>query len=276
MHAAVQKRLELGMDLRNAVAAGQLYLEYQPTVELAAMRVNGLEALVRWAHPTRGVVPPDQFIPVAEETGAIVELGRWVLYAACRQATIWAAAGHPLKVAVNVSVKQLDDQHLVDDVQQALLASGLDPDLLVLEITETTLMANTDATIARLNELKSLGVHVAIDDFGTGYSSLAYLSRFPIDTLKIDRSFVADVAKSSEAAALIHTLVQLGKNLGLETLAEGIEDLDQMQFLRDEQCDSGQGYLFARPLGVDQLPEFLNRWHPGALEGASSRSDTAA
>ena len=179
-----------------------MFVLYQPTVDLTQMQLVGMEALVRWNHPTRGLVGPDQFIPLAEETGIIVELGRWVLYQACREAASWAAEGRPLKIAVNVSPRQLDGGLFVAEVRAALQESGLDPNLLVLEITESSLLANTEATIRRLTELKELGLHIAIDDFGTGYSSLAYLSRFPIDTLKIDRSFVSKVAKSTESCAL--------------------------------------------------------------------------
>ena len=260
MQAEAHERAALGMDLRRAIGAGELFVLYQPTVDLARMRLVGMEALVRWDHPSRGVVEPDDFIRLAEETGTIVELGRWVLMQACREAARWCAAGHRLQVAVNVSAKQLDDGFLATDVEAALLDSGLDVDLLVLEITETALMTDTDATIAHLSALKALGVRIAIDDFGTGYSSLAYLSRFPIDTLKIDRTFMRESGTSTASSALVHALVQLGKTLGLETIAEGIEELEQMQFLRDEGCDVGQGYLFARPLPTDQLPDFLARW----------------
>jgi EAL domain-containing protein (putative c-di-GMP-specific phosphodiesterase class I) len=184
-------------------------------------------------------------------------VGRWVLREACRQAAEWHGRGHRLSMSVNVSMRQLEMHEFVDHVREALDSSGLDPTALVVEITESTLMRDADATVRRLREIKSLGVHVAIDDFGTGYSSLAYLRQFPVDALKIDRSFISAMADSPESSALIHTLVELGRTLGLETLAEGIEDDEQLLKLQQEHCDRGQGFLFSRPIEPDAIEAFL-------------------
>ncbi len=257
MHATVQDRLELEMDLKDALDRGEFFLLYQPTFELQSGRVTGVEALIRWQHPTRGVVSPDVFIVLAEQSGLIVEIGCWVLQTACAQAALWHEQGRSLAVSVNVSARQLDADSFVQEVASALSMSGLDAASLTLEITETALMRDIEAAARRLSELKSLGVRIAIDDFGTGYSSLAYLRQFPVDALKIDRSFISGVAASTESKALIHTLVQLGKDLGLETLGEGIEDNAQLQNLRREQCDLGQGFLFARPLDPADIEALL-------------------
>jgi len=261
MQHAVSDRLELEMDLRNALENQQLFVVYQPIFDLQNEEIAAVEALLRWQHPTRGVVSPDTFIPIAEDTGLIVPLGRWVLAEACEQAQRWHQLGRPLGMSVNVSARQIARDDLVDHVREALAVSGLEPGFLTLEITETTLMRDADATIRRLRTLKELGVRIAIDDFGTGYSSLAYLRQFPVDALKIDRSFIAGIASSNESAALIHTLIQLGKTLDLETLAEGIEEPAQLQRLQREHCDTGQGFLFARPLDVAAVEQFLEIDH---------------
>ena len=235
-------------------------LLYQPIFTLEDERMTGIEALIRWRHPERGIIAPDRFIPIAEESGLIVPIGRWVLDTACQQAAAWHERGHALAISVNVSARQLDHDNLVEDVNDALRSSGLDPGSLILEITETALMRDPEAAAVRLRSLKALGVRIAIDDFGTGYSSLAYLRQFPVDALKIDRSFISGFAASRESSnALIHTLVQLGKTLGMETLGEGIEDQLQLQHLQREECDLGQGFLFARPLEADAVEEFLTR-----------------
>ena len=258
MQTAAQDRLTLEMDLAEALEQQQLFLQYQPTFDLQSERVIGVEALIRWNHPKRGVIAPIDFIPIAEESGLIVPIGRWVLDEACRQASLWYGDGHRIGMAVNVSGRQLDDDELIEDVRRALAHSGLDPTTLTLEITETTLMRDADATAKRLHKLKQLGVRIAIDDFGTGYSSLAYLRQFPVDALKIDRSFISGIAGSKGSAALIHTLVQLGKTLDIETLAEGIEERSQLETLQREHCDHGQGFLFSRPLDVDAIEAFLH------------------
>ncbi|HTD58606.1 MAG TPA: EAL domain-containing protein [Solirubrobacteraceae bacterium] len=257
MQTAAQDKLTLEMELAEALEHRQLFLLYQPTFDLQSESVIGVEALIRWRHPTREVIPPIEFIPLAEETGLIVPIGRWVLQEACRQAAMWHEQGHRIGMSVNVSGRQLDHDKLIEDVRHALEKSGLDPNALTLEITETTLMRDAEATARRLQELKQLGVRIAIDDFGTGYSSLAYLRQFPVDALKIDRSFIGGIAASKEAAALIRTLVHLGKTLQIETLAEGIEDQVQLETLQREHCDQGQGFLFSRPLDVSAVEAFL-------------------
>jgi diguanylate cyclase (GGDEF)-like protein len=265
MQTAAQERLALELDLAEALERGEFYLLYQPTFDLSSERIVGVEALIRWRHPTRGIVSPEEFIPIAEESGLIVPIGRWVLAEASRQAALLRRRGHTIGMAVNVSARQLDDDSLIEDVRRTLEDSGLDPGALTLEVTETTLMRDADATATRLVQLKQLGVLIAIDDFGTGYSSLAYLRQFPADVLKIDRSFVSGIATSDESVALIHTLVQLGKALHIETLAEGIEDQAQLEALQREHCDHGQGFLFSRPLEVEALEQFLDSGSPAPV-----------
>ncbi len=257
MHTAIQDRMTLEMDLAEAVEADQLEIVYQPTFDLRTERTLGLEALLRWRHPTRGLVMPTEFIPIAEHSGLIVPIGRWVLARACSSAAAWRREGHQIGVAVNVSARQIDREGLVAEVREALRASGLEPSALTLEVTETTIMQDAAAVASRLHALKQIGVRVAVDDFGTGYSSLAYLRQFPVHSLKIDRSFVAGLARSKEAAPLIHTLVRLGKMLGLQTIAEGIEDRRQLAVLRRERCDCGQGFLYSPPLPQDEVAGFL-------------------
>jgi diguanylate cyclase (GGDEF)-like protein len=257
MQDTVANRMELDMDLREALAKGEFFLAYQPTFALSDMTPTGVEALIRWKHPVRGIVQPNDFIPLLEETGLITEVGRWVLQEACRQCAAWRTAGYPIAMAVNVSGRQLDTDQLTEDIQGALCDSGLDPAALTLEITETTLMRNVEQTVRRLGAIKQLGVRLAIDDFGTGYSSLAHLQQFPVDALKIDRSFIAGLRHNNEGETLIRTLVQLGKALSIDTFAEGIEQQQELSLLRDEDCDNGQGFLFARPLDVAATEAFF-------------------
>jgi diguanylate cyclase (GGDEF)-like protein len=267
MQDTVQNRMELDMDLREALDNGEFFLAYQPTFTLSDMTPTGVEALIRWKHPTRGIVQPDAFIPLLEETGLITEVGRWVLREACRQGAVWRQGGYPIAMAVNVSARQLDTDELMADIEGALAASGLDAEALTIEITETTLMRNIDDTVRRLTEIKRLGVRIAIDDFGTGYSSLAHLQQFPVDALKIDRSFISGLRHNKEGETLIRTLVQLGKALSIETFAEGIEQQRELSLLREEDCDNGQGFLFARPLDVPAIEAFFQR---SADDGAHS------
>jgi diguanylate cyclase (GGDEF)-like protein len=257
MHTAVQDRLLLEMDLRDALRLNQYFLMYQPIFNLASGAITGVEALLRWRHPDRGLVLPSNFIPLLETSGMIVDVGIWVLEQACRQGAEWRSLGYQLDISVNVSARQLEAGRFVEDLERALQLSRLDPKTLIIEITETAIMRDVEAVIPRLEELKALGIRIAIDDFGTGYSSLASLQRFPVDTIKIDRSFIASMADSPGSGAMIHTLVQLGKALGLETLAEGIEESGQYSTLEDECCDSGQGYLVARPMEAGAIPPFL-------------------
>jgi diguanylate cyclase (GGDEF)-like protein/PAS domain S-box-containing protein len=258
LHRTLVERFELIGDLRQALEHDQFVVHYQPIVALTTGEITGLEALMRWRHPQRGIVPPAAFIPLAEETGLIIPIGRWVLEQACQQARQWQqTAGRQLSISVNLSVRQFQDPGLVDDVARALGHAGLGPGSLVLEITESLLMHDTDATIAKLHELKALGVRLAIDDFGTGYSSLSYLRRFPVDILKVDKSFIDAVAANGEDPALARAIIELGHTLRLQTVAEGIEAPEQARQLRTLQCELGQGYYFARPLDADQVATLL-------------------
>ncbi len=247
----------LDVDLHIALQAGQFFLLYQPTIDLKNGAFTGVEALLRWRHPTRGVVEPADFIPGLESSGLIVPVGQWVLETACRQGAMWRSKGHPLAVSVNIAAKQLQRDRIVDDVYGALLASDFDPAMLVLELTESTLMQDVATTVVRLNLLKAIGVRLAIDDFGTGFSSLAYLQQFPINTLKIDRSFVSGISDASKSAAIIGTFVQLGKALSLEVVAKGIESDEQRLHLMAAGVDTGQGFLFARPLEAEAIDAML-------------------
>ncbi len=257
MPQAIESRQAFEHELRSAVATDQFFLRYQPIFDIETRSTTGVEALLRWQHPTSRVIPPDHFLPMLEESGLIVPLGRWVLQEACRQGAALHRAGYLITMSVNMSARQLESDTLLTDVGDALVASGFEPNALVLEITETTIMRDTSLMVDRLVALKGLGVRIAIDDFGTGYSSLAYLRQFPIDILKIDRSFISSVATTRDSSMLIRTLVQFGKTLGLETIAEGIEEEGQMDPLLAEQCDTGQGFLYGRPLSPTQLDIFL-------------------
>ena len=272
MQDVLQDRMELEMDLREALEKDEFFLAYQPTIALSDMSPTGVEALIRWEHPVRGVVQPDDFIPLLEETGLIVEVGKWVLEEACKQGAAWRVAGYPIGMAVNVSGRQLDTDQLIVDIERALAESGLDPGALTVEITETTLMRNVEETARRLAQVKRLGVRIAIDDFGTGYSSLAHLQRFPVDALKIDRSFISGLSNNQEGETLMHTLVQLGKALSIETFAEGIEQQHELSLLKEQDCDSGQGFLFARPLDVAATEAFLEQNWTGKAAPALVRA----
>ncbi len=253
-------RLAVEQDLRRALDRGEFTVHYQPKVELATGRLVGLEALARWRHPTRGLLPPAEFIPLAEETGLIVPLGRQVLAEACRQARAWQAASPrdpSVLVCVNLSARQFAHPGLVGDVARALEASGLAPGSLGLEITESAAMSAAEATLATLRELKALGVALELDDFGTGYSSLAYLQRFPLDRLKLDRAFVRGLERDAGSTAIVRAVLTLARALGLGVTAEGVETTAQAAALRDLGCDWGQGYLFAPPLPADALHGLL-------------------
>jgi diguanylate cyclase (GGDEF)-like protein/PAS domain S-box-containing protein len=268
MHEGVLARLELRADLQRAMVSDQLELHYQPLVRLEDGRVSGLEALLRWRHPERGLVGPDEFVPLAEEMGLIVPIGRWVLREGCRQAKVLqdlVPREKPLTMSVNLSVKQLQHSDIVGDVREALDDSGLAPETLTLEITETVMMTDTDLAVQRLEELRALGVRLAMDDFGTGYSSLSYLSRFPVDILKMDRSFLAAGA-TPEASGLATAVVALGQTLNLDVVAEGIEFPEQWTTLRDLGCGLGQGFYFARPMDADKTIEYLRSGSPAAAD----------
>ena len=258
MHTAALTRLALKGDLERALERGEFRLVYQPIVRLGGGRLSGVEALLRWQHRDRGSVAPADFIPVAEETGLILPLGRWVLEHACAQAAAWnAISPRPITISVNVSGRQLQQPAFATEVAQVLASTGLAPELLTLELTESILMQDAEAAIAMLADLKSLGVRLAIDDFGTGYSSLNYLRRFPIDELKIDRSFVASLDDGPTQSAVVLSILRLSETLHLETVAEGIEEPSQLAVLRDLGADLGQGYLFARPLDVPAVTALI-------------------
>ena len=256
-HAA--ERLALETDLRRALERGEFSLHYQPILSLRDGQVLEVEALVRWNHPERGLVPPDMFIPVAEETGLIIALGQWVLEQACRQAAVWRVelGDRAPIMGVNLSARQFQQPELLTAIGRALRAARLDPSALKLEITESVLMADAQSTVETLQSLKTLGIGLAIDDFGTGYSSLAYLKLFPVDTLKVDRSFVDGLGEDPQDTAIVHSVVALAKALGLSVTGEGIETDKQRQLLRDLDCERGQGYLFARPCPAADLEPLL-------------------
>ena len=256
MDLAARQRLELENGLRQAIARKELRVYYQPEVEIESGRLVGMEALVRWEHPERGLIAPADFIAVAEETGLIVPIGRWVLFEACRQAKEWQEKYRTdvaLMVSVNLSGKHLQQATLIDEVRDVIETTGIDPRSLIIEITETVAMAGAETTIEILARLKSLGVQLAIDDFGTGFSSLAYLKRFPVDLLKIDKSFIAGVAHRGHDTAIVEAIIALGHALGLRVIAEGVETPDQLRQLRSLGSELGQGYFFGQPLSDDLI-----------------------
>jgi diguanylate cyclase (GGDEF)-like protein/PAS domain S-box-containing protein len=258
MHARIAERALIESELRHALARGQLSLVYQPKLDLQTDTVTGMEALVRWQHPTLGMVPPMRFIGVAEETGLIVPIGRWVLRTACAQAKAWQDAGlPPLRVAVNLSARQFRDQSLLDEVRAALDDHGLEAQYLELELTESLMMHNVDEVVALVHKLKQLGIALSIDDFGTGYSSLAYLKQFPVDYLKIDKSFTRDMLDEPKVAAIVRSVIALGQSLGFKIIAEGVETAEQLAYLRQHQCDEMQGYYFSRPLTPEAFADKL-------------------
>ncbi|HLX21240.1 MAG TPA: EAL domain-containing protein [Gaiellaceae bacterium] len=260
MHERAVERLELRGELQHALELGQFEIYYQPVVRLDRNENYGVEALLRWNHPERGMIAPAQFIPLAEETGLIVPIGSWVIHEACREGALLQrrfAAEHPLTMSVNLSVKQLQSETIVDDVHSALEASGLVPSTLVLEVTETLMVADSGVAVQRLDDLKALGVRIAMDDFGTGYSSLGYLSRLPVDILKMDRSFLSPDGQG--ATGLAAAIIAIGERLGLEVVAEGIESEDQIEALQDLGCELGQGFLFAKPMPHRALVRYLGK-----------------
>ena len=258
MGAVAGAQLVLESALRKAVARQELLIEYQPNLNVVTGALTGVEALVRWRHPELGLLQPDDFIPLANESGLVTEIGKWVLQNACRQAKAWHDAGHPgLTMAVNVSAVQFWQPGLVQTVAQVLADTGIDPQCLELEITESVLMRDADTTIMTLQALKSMRVKISVDDFGTGYSSLSYLKRFPIDILKIDKSFSRDVIRNVETAAIVQAVGALGRSLGLVTVAEGVETAEQLEFFHQQQYDRVQGFLFGAPRSVADITGML-------------------
>ena len=253
MHTRAVALLKLENDLRRAIEREEFCVHYQPIISLETEALVGFEALARWNHPERGLVPPDEFIPLAEETGLITEIGAWVLREACMQMRKWqqALGRESLTMSVNLSGKQLTQTDLIQQIQNTLEQTGLNPTWLRLEITESVVMENAELATNTLLQLRKLGVHLSIDDFGTGYSSLSYLHRFPVNTLKIDRSFIGRMAKGDENSEIVRTICTLANNLGMEVVAEGVETREQLELLRSLKCEYGQGYLFSRPVNAE-------------------------
>jgi diguanylate cyclase (GGDEF)-like protein len=268
MNAQVMERLKLESSLRLALDRRELFLMYQPQMDIATRRIVGLEALLRWQHPELGLVPPDKFIRIAENSGLIVPIGEWVLRTSCFQARKWQEEGLPaVSVAVNVSAVQFRQEDFCDTIKKVLDETGLDPRYLELELTESLLVGDAELTVSVIQELKRMGVTLAIDDFGTGYSSFSYLRRFQVSKLKVDRSFIQHVATNPNDAAITAAIISMAKSLNLKVIAEGVEDEAQMSFLRAHDCDEIQGYYFSKPLTVDKAADKLRSYdlETGAL-----------
>lgn len=259
LNASSPNRLELENDLHQALKRQELMLHYQPLIDLRTGRITGMEALLRWPHPKRGFVSPMHFIPVAEETGLIVPIGEWVLHEACMQTKIWHQMGHFLKVAVNLSEKQLRDVSIIDTIKRILVLTGFEARYLELELTETAIL--DESIIDTIQEFKRMGLSLAVDDFGTGYSGLSYLKRFSIDKLKIDQSFIRDIPENNDSMTIVSAIIAMAKELKLNTLAEGVETNDQLQFLITKECDFAQGYFFSKPLEAKSFTQLILSHH---------------
>jgi EAL domain-containing protein (putative c-di-GMP-specific phosphodiesterase class I) len=262
MRASVIARLQLETDLRSALEREEFRNFYQPIVSLGTGRITGFEALLRWQHPTRGLLQPLHFIPIAEETGIIREIGWWNLQKACRQISAWNACrngGLPLTMSVNISVKQFVQPNLAAEIAKLLRETELPPDTLKLEITESTVMADPSAAVEMLLQIKSLGVQLSIDDFGTGYSSLSYLHRLPLDTLKIDRSFTKSIGLEGDSMEIVRTILPMANSLRLNVIAEGVETAEQLAILRKLRCEYAQGYYFSKPVSADEAEALLGK-----------------
>jgi EAL domain-containing protein (putative c-di-GMP-specific phosphodiesterase class I) len=254
------ERLALESNLRRGLERNEFLLQYQAKLDLNTRQITGVEALLHWQHPDLGMVPPDQFIPLAEETGLILPIGKWVLTTACAQNMAWQKSGLPaLRMAVKLSARQFADENLLKNIACALEESGMNPELLELELTESTVMRDTRRAGELLIAMKQMGVRLAIDDFGVGYSSLNHLKRFPIDTLKVDRSLIRDLPQDSEDLAITKAIIAMGKSLNLTVVAEGVETLGQETFLREHDCDETQGCYFSRPVAGDEFAVLLRR-----------------
>jgi EAL domain-containing protein (putative c-di-GMP-specific phosphodiesterase class I) len=258
MNARIQGILELEEEMHQAIQKSEFVMYYQPQIDLASGRIVGCEALLRWRHPTRGMFMPGNFIPLAEESGMIIQLGHWVLQEVCTQARAWQDEGLPMvKVAVNLSAKQFRQHDLIEQIQAILLQTGLAPSVLELELTESVLIHDPTHAIQIMNHLKQLGISLSLDDFGTGYSSLNYLRHFPLNSIKIDRSFIKDMAQNTNGAVLSKSIVTIAHSLGLKAIAEGVESWEQHDFLASCGCNELQGFLFSEPLPPDEFAEFL-------------------
>lgn len=266
MSARAVERQSIEAGLRHALTRHEFVLHYQPKINLETGVMSGVEALIRWEHPTRGLLYPKQFVPIAEDCGLIVPIGQWVLREACRQARAWIDAGRPpMPVAVNISAVEFRDRHFLDHVCAALTDSRLEPRYLELELTEGSLMQQVESTTLVLQALKDMGVQIAIDDFGTGYSSLSYLRQFPIDVLKVDQSFVREISADPAANSIVRAVISMGKNLGHRVIAEGVETREQLAFLQAQRCGEGQGYYFSVPLVAEQFATLLDNGIPGTV-----------
>ncbi|HEX8890665.1 MAG TPA: bifunctional diguanylate cyclase/phosphodiesterase, partial [Pyrinomonadaceae bacterium] len=264
MHTLAMNLLQMETDLRRAIERKEFVLHYQPIVALETGAISGFEALIRWRHPERGFVPPSEFVQIAEETGLIIPIGQWVLEEACRQIREWQEQFPqypPLQISVNLSSKQFVNSNLIDQIRKVIADSGIDPYSLKLELTESMVMENFDTAIEMLKQLRKLGIELSIDDFGTGYSSLSYLHRFPISTLKIDRSFVSSMNDLNENAEIVRTIVMLARSLKMNVVAEGVETMDQLSQLALLECEYGQGYYFSKPLDVGGAAKLLAERH---------------
>lgn len=258
MNHKVVETLELESHLYQALDRQELIVYYQPQIDIHTRKIMGMEALLRWNHPQRGLVPPGDFIPLAEETGLIVPIGKWVLQTACKQSVEWQKSGYPpMLVSVNLSLRQMQQDNLLEMIQEVLLETGINPNELELEITENIAMFNESYVISKLNKIRSLGIQIAIDDFGTGYSSLSYLRKFPINTLKIDRSFVGDIPLDKGASAIAASTITLAQSLDLHVVAEGVETLEQLHFLETQKCNRAQGYYFSKPIPAEQFENYF-------------------
>ena len=266
MDREVREQVLLEAHLRQALSKDELRLEYQPQVCLRSGMIVGVEALIRWQHPLFGMIQPDRFIPIAEASGLIIPIGEWALRSAALQQVAWARANHaPLRMGINLSARQFHDTDLVAQVENAIAYSDITPQQIELEITETVLMEDAATAERVLHKLSAMGVSIAIDDFGTGYSSLAYVKAFPIDRIKVDRSFIQDIPGDATGSVITQSILSLAKSLGLHTIAEGVETQEQVDFLRSHGCDELQGYLLSRPLPPTQVEELLDQHQPFSL-----------
>ena len=259
--------------LRRALENNEFEIHYQPQIAIDGGSIIGAEALLRWRHPQRGLIMPDEFIPVAEDTGLIVPIGEWVLRTACAQYAEWRHNGlPPIRLAINISARQLRQKNLAEIVAEVLATNGISPADLELEITETSLVQNTDGAAVALRELKKLGMMLSLDDFGTGYSSLSYLRRFPIDVLKIDRSFVRDISSDPSDAVLVRAIIDLAHSLGMTTVAEGVESSAQLYFLRSHKCNFAQGYFIGRPTSAETFSQNQTDWQAQAANRETTKA----
>lgn len=268
MHTGALSALQLEIDLRRAIKNKEFLLYYQPIISVGTENIAGFEVLIRWNHPTRGIVPPNDFIPIAEETGLILPIGTWVIREGCRQMSQWRRkypSAQNLIISINLSARQLEQSDLIEQITEILEETNLNPRCLKLEITESVVMHNTEHSVKTIGDLREMGIRVSIDDFGTGYSSLSYLHRFPIDTLKIDRSFVNRIGDGGESSEIVQTIIKLASNLGMDVVAEGVETVEQLDFLRDINCGYVQGYYYSRPIDNLSATEMVENLKADAI-----------